>query len=358
MIPRAMVKGLRARSGRKGFCRGYGEYVADFEDIIKAAERIRGIAKETPVLTCRTLDRMYSHEEGSRLFFKCENFQKTGSFKFRGALNAVSALVEENPHLKSLRVVTQSSGNHGQALAACAKVRDVPATIVMPHTAPSVKKAAVMGYGAQIVECEPTDQARDIAANEVIKTQGGLLIHPNQDPYVIAGQGTMAMELLNQIDDLDAIVAPVGGGGMISGIALWARHIRGKGIKIIAAEPKNADDCFQSISSGKLTPNASPPVTIADGVRVSIGENTWPIIRDMVDDVVCVSEQDIHNSTRLVWERMKLVIEPSSGVGVAAVLSSEGKKSLKGCKKVGIVLCGGNVDLAAINWEYHESGPG
>uniref|UniRef100_A0A7S2TUA6 Tryptophan synthase beta chain-like PALP domain-containing protein n=1 Tax=Lotharella oceanica TaxID=641309 RepID=A0A7S2TUA6_9EUKA len=329
--------------------------IAAPQDVEAARKRIEGVAHQTPVVTCKTIDGM----AGRSLFFKCENFQKTGSFKFRGALNAVSHLLERGKG-ETPRVVTQSSGNHGQALAACAQVRGVPATVVMPRTSPAVKKAAVRGYGAEVVECEPTEQARDLAAAEVLEKEGGVLIHPNQDPDVIAGQGTIAMELLEQVSDLDAIVAPVGGGGMVGGIAVWAKH-KNPQIKVIAAEPIAADDCARSKREGVRLMNESPPDTVADGVKVSIGENTWPIIRDLVDDVVCVSETDIMAATRLVWERMKLVIEPSSGVGVAAVLSPDGKRVLDGCERVAVVLCGGNVDLAKLEWAdetptWEESG--
>jgi len=349
---------------------GKSNHVVHAEDVVAAEHRIRNAVHRTPVMSCRTLDKLFSGEEGGnnssngsssnapKLYFKCENFQKTGSFKFRGALNAVTRLMEkeEEEGMKEggkshsrVHVVTQSSGNHGQALAACAAVRGVDATIVMPSTSPTVKKNAVKGYGATVVECEPTEQARDIAASNVVEETKGVLIHPNQDPEVIAGQGTIAKELLEELPHLDAIVAPVGGGGMIGGIAVWAKHVN-PSILVVAAEPTAADDCFRSKKAGEKLMNEAPPVTIADGVKVSIGHNTWPIIRDLVDDVICVTEEEIMDATRLVWERMKLVIEPSSGVGVAAVLNENGKRVLAGRKNIAVVLCGGNVDLEAMSW--------
>lgn len=343
------VRSLSAKVGGVG-----ADHVVSAADVAAAAENIRGVAHVTPVMRCSALDSMAGGER--KLFLKCENLQKTGSFKFRGALNAVTRLLDAKKESGSaVSVVTQSSGNHGQALAACAQVRGVPAEIIMPSTSPAVKKAAVRGYGATVTECEPTEQARDAAAAEAVERGGGVLIHPNQDPDVIAGQGTIAMELLEQARDLDAIVAPVGGGGMISGIALWAKHIN-PNIRIIAAEPAAADDCFRSLRDGERRVNETSPDTVADGVRVSIGTNTWPIIRDLVDGVVCVSEAEIIAATRLVWERAKLVIEPSSGVGIAAVLQeADADSPLAGCGRIGVVLCGGNVDLAAFGALLQQS---
>ncbi|XP_068765489.1 serine racemase isoform X2 [Struthio camelus] len=236
---------------------------------------------------------------GRRLFFKCELFQKTGSFKIRGALNAVRSLVEEAQRAGAelpRAVVTHSSGNHGQALACAAQAEGIPAYIVVPRTAPHCKKAAIHAYGATLVPCEPSDESRAKTAARVVEETGGVMVHPNQEPAVIAGQGTIALEVLEQVPEVNALVVPIGGGGMIAGIAVAVKALR-PDVKVFAAEPCNADDCYQSKLRGELTPNLHPPDTIADAVKTSIGANTWPIIRDLVDDVLTVSEQEIKAST-------------------------------------------------------------
>nr|XP_025961395.1 serine racemase [Dromaius novaehollandiae] len=289
---------------------------------------------------------------GRRLLFKCELFQKTGSFKIRGALNAVRSLVEEAQRAGAeppRAVVTHSSGNHGQALACAAQAEGIPAYVVVPRTAPRCKKAAIQAYGATLVPCEPSDESRAETAARVVEETGGVMVHPNQEPAVIAGQGTIALEVLEQVPEVNALVVPVGGGGMIAGIAVAVKALR-PDVKVFAAEPCNADDCYQSKLRGELTPNLHPPDTIADAVKTSIGANTWPIIRDLVDDVLTVSEQEIKQATRLVWERMKLLIEPTAGVGVAAVLSERFQAVSRDVHNVCVVLCGGNADLSSLTW--------
>ncbi|KAM9257127.1 serine racemase [Cariama cristata] len=316
-------------------------------DVRAAEERLRGRLHRTPLLTSGSLDRL----AGRRLLFKCELFQRTGSFKIRGALNAVRSLVEESRAGGELprAVVTHSSGNHGQALACAAQVEGIPAYIVVPRTAPHCKQAAIRTYGATLVPCEPSDKSRAETASRVVQETGGVMVHPNQEPAVIAGQGTIALEVLDQAPEVNAVVVPVGGGGMIAGIAVAIKALR-PDVKVFAAEPRNADDCYQSKLRGELTPNLHPPDTIADAVKTSIGPNTWPIIRDLVDDVLTVSEEEIKRATRLVWERMKLLIEPTAGVGVAAVLSEKFQAVPRDVENVCIVLCGGNVDLSSLTW--------
>jgi threonine dehydratase/serine racemase len=307
-------------------------YAADLSDIQAAAERIRGFAHRTPVMTCATLDRL----AGRRLFLKCENFQKAGAFKFRGACNAVMKLPAD---LAARGVVTHSSGNHAGALALAAKMRGIPAHVVMPRNAPAIKRRAVEGYGGRVIECEPNLAAREAAAQQVLAETGGTLIHPYDHPDVIAGQGTIALELLEELPDLDAIVAPVGGGGMVSGISIAAKALK-PDIRVFAAEPQGADDAARSKAAGRLIPQTGPN-TIADGLLTSLGQNTWPVVRDLVDRVITVSDADIAAAMRLVWERAKLVIEPSAAVPVAVALSPD----FPGGQRVAIVLSGGNVTM-------------
>ena len=309
-------------------------YAADLEAIRDAAERIAPHAHITPILTSTTLDTL----AGRRLFFKCENLQKIGAFKFRGALNAVLSLSEEEARRG---VVTHSSGNHAQAVALAAKMRGIPATIVMPSTSPAVKQRAVAGYGARIVICEPTLAAREVDAAKVIDETGATLIHAYNHPRVIAGQGTVALEILTQVPELDTVVAPVGGGGLLSGMAIAAKSLQ-PDIGVYAGEPAGADDAARSREAGRLIPQTEPK-TVADGLLTSLGSNTWPVIRDLVDGIIRVEDAEIRAAMRLVWERMKLVIEPSAAVGLAAVLSGE----IPG-DRVAIVLTGGNLDLDAI----------
>ncbi|XP_078494737.1 serine racemase-like [Ciona intestinalis] len=315
----------------------------NFNDVKAAYEIIKPFIHQTPLMQCSAISKL----AGCNIFLKTENFQKTGSFKIRGATNALSH-VSKKDSVKC--VVTHSSGNHGQAVAKAAHSFGIPAYIVMPTTSPQCKKDAVKSYGGIVIECKPTEEDRVKMAETVLAEKGGTFIHASQTPQVMAGQGTLAMEMLEQNPDLDAIVAPVGGGGMISGIAVAAKALK-PSIKVYAAEPEEANDCYLSKINGYRTPLKKTPVTIADGVKVTIGENAWPIIRDLVDDVITVSEEEIKQATVLVWERAKLVIEPTSGVGVAAVIGNK-LLSAKGfdssVKNIGLVLCGGNVDLCSI----------
>ncbi len=311
-------------------------FIPGFSDIIAASEAIAGFVHRTPVLTSHQIDNI----SGAHLLFKCENFQKVGAFKFRGATNAVINLSGEQ---RRNGVVTHSSGNHAAALAHAAVTRGVKAYIVMPSTAPEVKKKAVAGYGAEITFCEPTLASREAAAAEVIRRTGATLIHPFDNFNIIAGQGTAALEILTDYPSADAIIAPVGGGGLLSGTAIAARHLL-PGIKIYGAEPALADDAARSFHTGTLQP-ALPPKTIADGLLTSLCERTFTIIRQNADDIFTVTEDQIIDAMRLVWERMKIIIEPSSAVPLAAVLAN---KSVFTGKTVAIIISGGNADLSKL----------
>jgi threonine dehydratase len=309
-----------------------------FTDVKKAAERIRPYVHRTPVLTSE----FFNRQSGARIYFKCENFQKVGAFKFRGAANAIFSLPENE---LTNGVTTHSSGNHAQAVSLAAKLRGIKAVIVMPENAPSVKIAAVKGYGADIVFCKPTTEDREKTAAKVVNETGAVFIHPYNDPKVIAGQGTSALELLEEIPDLDIIITPVGGGGLISGTAIAARH-QSPSIRIIGTEPELADDAYRSFKSGKIEPVLRTD-TIADGLRTSLGELPFKIIKQHVDQIETVSEESIIRNMKHVWERMKIIIEPSCSVPVAAVMD---KKINTEGKKVGIIITGGNVDLEKLPW--------
>jgi threonine dehydratase len=315
-------------------------YAVDLEAVRAAARRIEGLAHRTPVLTCATLDRL----AGRSLFFKCEHLQKAGAFKFRGACNAVRRLSDE---VAARGVVTHSSGNHAQALALAAQLRGIPAHVVMPANASPVKRRAVEGYGGRVITCEPTLAAREETAAAVLAETGGTLIPPYNHPDVIAGQGTAALELLEQVPGLDALAAPVGGGGLVAGLCLAARAID-PSLRVIAAEPAGADDAARSKAAGALIPQTAPR-TVADGLLTSLGDLTWPVIRDRVERVVTVREEEIIAAMRLAWERAKLLIEPSAAVVVAAVLADE-FRALAGARRVGVVLSGGNVNLDGLPW--------
>lgn len=315
-------------------------YACDYAAVRAAAERIAGVVHRTPVMTSETLDRL----AGLRVYFKCENLQKTGAFKYRGATNAIRNL---DPALASRGVVTHSSGNHAQALALAARVRGIPAYVVMPRTAPAVKKAAVEGYGGIVTQCEPNLAAREETAAELVNKTGATLIPPFDHPDVIAGQGTAALELLEDVPDLDAIITPVGGGGLLAGTCIAARGIKPT-IRVFGAEPLGADDAARSMQGGAWVPQTSPN-TIADGLLTSLGQLTWPIIRDQVESVITVSDDEIRTAMRFVWERMKLIVEPSGAVAVAATLA-EAFRSLQGIRKVGIIPSGGNVSLDKLHW--------
>jgi threonine dehydratase/serine racemase len=315
-------------------------YAVDLEAVQQAAARLAGQAHRTPVQTCATLDRL----AGRRLFFKCEHLQKAGAFKFRGALNAVLRLPED---VAFRGVVTHSSGNHAQALALAARLRGIPAHIVMPSTAQAVKRRAVEEYGGRVVLCEPTLQAREATAAAVQAQTGATLIHPYDHPDVIAGQGTVALELLEQVPDLDAIITPVGGGGLLSGVCVAARALN-PALRVLGAEPAGADDAARSLAAGKLITQTGP-TTIADGLLTSLGELTWPILRDRLAGIITVTEDEIVRAMRLAWERAKLLIEPSAAVAVAAALA-DAFKGQPGLSRVGVVLSGGNVNLDRLPW--------
>lgn len=307
-----------------------------FSDIEKAHERIRPYIHRTPVLSSQSINQMV----GAELFFKCENLQKVGAFKFRGACNSVFSLSDDEA---KNGVCTHSSGNHAAALALAARMRGIPAYIVMPENAPEIKKIAVAGYGAQITFCTPTLEARESTLKKVAEQTGATEIHPYNYFHVICGQGTAAKELIEEMGTLDVVMAPVGGGGLLSGTALSTKALLPNAL-VIAAEPAGADDAFRSYYSKTLHPSVSPK-TIADGLLTSLGSLTFPIIVNEVDLIATVSEESIVAAMRMIWERMKIIIEPSSAVPLAAIL--ENKVEVKG-KKVGIILSGGNVDLGRL----------
>lgn len=300
--------------------------------IEQAANRIAPFIHHTPVFTSATIDQMVA----ARVFLKCENLQKVGAFKFRGACNAIYSLTE---HEAKRGVATHSSGNHGAALALAARRRGIEANVVMPEISSKAKMIAVAGYGAKITTCGKTLTDRDEALSKVVAHTGATVIHPFNDNRIIAGQGTAALELLNEVPSLDIVMAPVGGGGLISGTAIATRS-RSKA-HVIGVEPAGADDAWQSFQAGELLPG-NPPETIADGLRTGLGDLTFPIIKDLVHDIVRVSEEAIVYAMRTLWERTKLIVEPSAAVPLAALLDKQ--ITLKG-KNIGIILSGGNVDL-------------
>jgi len=314
------------------------EIQVSITEIRQAALRIQPYAHRTPVLTCASLDQIV----GATVFMKCENLQKVGAFKFRGACNAVFSLIEQEA---ANGVATHSSGNHAQALALAARLRGIPAHIVMPSNAPAVKKAAVAGYGGQITFCEPTQAARERALESVVQETGAVFIHPYDNWQVIAGQGTTALELLEQEPNLDVVMAPVGGGGLLSGTALAVHALRPT-CQVIAAEPEAADDAYRSLQEGRILPSIQPK-TIADGLLTSLGEFTFPVIRSYVSQIITVSESAIVQAMRTVWERAKFIIEPSAAVPVGALL--EKKVDFSGLR-IGVILSGGNVDLDRLPW--------
>ena len=302
-------------------------------DILAAHSRIRPFIHWTPVMSSHQLNEMFNCE----LFFKCENFQKVGAFKFRGATNAILSLSETE---RSRGVVTHSSGNHAAALALAARLNGVKATIVMPENAPEVKKNAVKGYGAEIIFCKPTLSAREETTLKIMEKTGATLVHPYDNFNVICGQGTAALELLEEKSNLDLVIAPVGGGGLMSGTSTCIKGIN-KNIQVIGAEPLNANDAFISFKTGVLTPSVNP-LTVADGLLTSLSELTFSIIRNNVDTIFTAREETIIECMLLVWERMKIVIEPSSATVLAIVKENPGY--FKG-KKAGLIISGGNVDF-------------
>ncbi|MEX2215922.1 MAG: pyridoxal-phosphate dependent enzyme [Phycisphaeraceae bacterium] len=316
-------------------------YAASLDDVAAAALRIAPYAHRTPVMTCATLHAM----AGRRLYFKCEHLQKVGAFKFRGACNAVMKLSET---IAMRGVVTHSSGNHAQALALAAKLRGIAAHIVMPRTASKIKREAVAGYGGRVILCEPDSASREGMAAQVQQETGATLIHPYNHPDIIAGQGTAAMELIEEVPHLDAIITPVGGGGLLSGTCIAAKGLAPR-VRVFAGEPLNADDAARSLAEGTIVPQPSPPRTIADGLLTSLGPLTFAIIRDHVERIVTVTEEEIIAAMRLLWLRAKLLVEPSSAVALAAVLGCE-MKAIEGIKHLGIILSGGNVDVDHLPW--------
>ncbi len=307
-------------------------------DIEAAAERIAKWAHRTPVMTSSAIDAI----AGCRLFFKCENFQKVGAFKFRGASNTVLSFSDEEA---AAGVATHSSGNHAQALALAASLRGIPAHIVMPSNAPLIKKTAVAGYGARIVECEPTLEARETTLDAVISETGAEFVHPYNDVRVITGQATAARELIQDIPDLDILMTPVGGGGLLSGSSLSA-HYLSPDTQVIAAEPEGADDALRSFRAGYIIPSKDP-CTIADGLLTSLGDKTFAIIRQHVQDIVSVPDEATIRAMRLIWERMNIIVEPSAAVPLAAILE---RRIDSDGKRVGIILSGGNMDLDRLPW--------
>lgn len=309
-----------------------------FEDVLAAAARIAGHVHRTPVVTCGALDEMC----GASLHFKCENLQKVGAFKMRGAANAVLSLTDAQA---ARGVATHSSGNHAQALALAARSRGIPAYIVMPVTAPTVKRAAVAGYGAQIIPCEPTLAAREAALREVVARTGAEFVPPYDDERIIAGQGTAALELLQDVPDLDWVLCPVGGGGLLAGTALAAVGAA-RGARVAGCEPAGADDTARSLAAGRRLP-AVDPRSICDGLLTSVGERNFPLIARLVAAVWTVTDAEVIAAMRLLMERVKLVVEPSGAIGLAAALSR--RNDLAGLR-VGIILSGGNVDLDRLPW--------
>lgn len=314
------------------------ETIPDIASIREAAKKIKPFIHKTPVLTCKTFNDM----SGGEIYFKCENFQKIGAFKIRGATNAVFSLSEEE--IKR-GVATHSSGNHAQAIALAARNRGIAAHVVMPENSKKVKIEAVKNYGANIIFCKATLADREKALNKVITDTGAIFIHPYNNMKVIEGQATAALEFLEEIEKLDIIMTPVGGGGLLSGTALTAAYVS-PSTMVTGTEPALADDAFRSFRDGIIYPPC-PPLSVADGLLTSLGENTFYIIKKHVHNIVTVSEESIISSMKLLWERMKIIVEPSSSVPFAALI--EKKVDIKG-KKVGIILSGGNVDLNHLPW--------
>jgi len=306
--------------------------------IAEAHERIKNKIHRTPLFSSTSINSIM----GCGVYFKCENFQKVGAFKYRGASNAVLSLSKEE--LKN-GVATHSSGNHAAALALAAKTINIPAYIVMPSSAPEIKKAAVAGYGAEIIYCEPNLKSREETLNKVVEKTNAAFIHPFDNYSIIAGQATTAKEIYEEVNDADFIITPVGGGGLLSGTCLSTKYFSPK-TKIIGAEPKGADDAFRSVRDNIIYPSINPK-TICDGLLTSLSEKTFNIIKKNADEIITVEEDSIIYSMKMIWERMKIIIEPSSAVTLAAVLENKNKFS---GKKVAIILSGGNVDLTSLPW--------
>lgn len=309
-----------------------------YDDVLVAHERIASHIHRTPVLTSRFIDEM----AGAKLFFKCENLQKAGAFKVRGASNAVFGLSDE---AAKKGVATHSSGNHALSLSYAAGRRGIPCNVVMPRTAPQAKKDAVIGYGGTITECEPSTSSREAVFAEVQERTGADFVHPYNDPRVIAGQATCSRELLEQVEGLDAVIAPIGGGGMISGTCLTISSTAPE-VRIYAGEPEQADDAARSLKAGEIIADDAPN-TVADGLKVPLKDLTWHFVSRHVTDILTVSEQEIVDAMRLVWARLKIVMEPSSAVPLAAILKN---RDVFAGQRVGVIVTGGNVDLDKLPW--------
>ena len=313
-------------------------YIPTFDDVKVARERVTPYIHQTPVLTSTFMNDL----TGAELFFKCENFQKAGAFKVRGASNAVFGLSDE---IAAKGVATHSSGNHALSLSYAAGRRGIPCHVVMPRTAPQAKKDAVIGYGGIITECEPSTTSREAVFAEVQAATGADFVHPYNDPRVIAGQATCSLELLEQTGGLDAVVAPIGGGGMISGTCLALSNVA-PDTKIYAAEPKNADDAYRSFKAGYIIADDAPE-TVADGLKVPLKDLTWHFVSNHVEDILIATEDEIVDAMKLIWQRMKIVMEPSSAVPLATMLKN---KDLFAGKRVGVIITGGNVDMDKLPW--------
>ncbi|ABV92633.1 pyridoxal-5'-phosphate-dependent protein beta subunit [Dinoroseobacter shibae DFL 12 = DSM 16493] len=312
--------------------------IPTYDDVVAAHERIKPHIHRTPVLTSSYFNDLV----GAELFFKCENFQKAGAFKVRGACNAVFGLSDA---LAERGVATHSSGNHALSLSYAAGRRGIPCNVVMPRTAPEAKKAAVRGYGGIITECEPSTTSREAVFAEVQERTGAEFVHPYNDPRVVAGQGTCSREFMEQTDGLDMMIAPIGGGGMISGCCLTLSNIAPE-VQIIAAEPEQADDAYRSFKAGHIIADDAP-VTIADGLKVPLKDLTWHFVSNHVSDILTASEQEIIDAMKLTWQRMKIVMEPSCAVPLATILKNKDKFA---GKRVGVIVTGGNVDLDKLPW--------
>ena len=312
--------------------------IPTFDDVTVAHERIEPHIHCTPVLTSSYFNEL----TGAELFFKCENFQKAGAFKVRGASNAVFGLTDEQA---AKGVATHSSGNHGLSLSYAAGRRGIPVSVVVPRTAPEAKKEAMRGYGATVVECEPSTSSREAVFAEVVAKSGADFVHPYNDPRVIAGQATCSLELMEQTDGLDAVIAPIGGGGMISGTCLTLSNIAPE-VEIYAAEPKNADDAYRSFKAGHIIADDAPD-TIADGLKVPLKDLTWHFVSNHVTDILLATEQEIVDAMYLTWQRMKIVMEASCAPPLATILKN---KEVFAGKRVGVIITGGNVDLKKLPW--------
>jgi threonine dehydratase len=304
-----------------------------FSDVIDASKRLDGVVLRTPVVNSPEIDEM----AGRRVFMKCENLQHVGAFKFRGATNAVKMLGDD----AEPGICTHSSGNHGQAVALAAKQRGVPAFIVMPKNAPKVKVTGVRSHGAEVILCEPNLEARVSTANSVLERTGATFIHPFDNPNVIAGQGTAAKEMIEECESLDAVLSPIGGGGLMSGTCISTRHLLPDAL-IFGTEPEGADDAARSLESGEYVPQTGPD-TICDGLLTSMGEITWPIIKSHVEEVIRVSDDEVLDAMTLIHQSFGMIVEPSGAISLAAVMKEE-FRAKKGLGSIGIILCGGNVD--------------